>query len=121
MHRTASIALVVMACGGGDVPLPSLAPSVIGDTTGVTARGEYIVRNAAVCGHCHGADRRNPDGPLSGGIAFSNWRLGTIRAANLTPDPATGLGNWSDAEIVRALRTGEHREGDLLAPVMPYE
>ena len=108
------------ACGGGDVPLPALAPSTIGDTTGLAARGEYLVRTVAVCGHCHSADPRNADGPLSGGRAFSNWRLGTIRAANLTPDPETGLGAWSEAEIVRAIRSGEDREGHTLAPVMPY-
>ncbi|MGQ0814869.1 MAG: c-type cytochrome [Gemmatimonadota bacterium] len=108
-------------CGGGDVPLPELTPSTIGDTAGLVARGEYIVRNLAVCGHCHAADPKNPDGVLSGGLAFENWRLGTIRASNLTADSATGLGSWSEQEIVRAIRAGEDRDGDLLAPVMPYE
>jgi mono/diheme cytochrome c family protein len=111
----------VAACGGGRVPLPDLTPTLIGDTTGSLARGEYIVRNVAVCGHCHSADARNSDGPLSGGHAFSNWRLGTIRAANLTPDSATGIGAWTDAELVRAIRSGEDRAGKVLAPIMPYE
>lgn len=114
-------ALLVAGCGGGHVPLPSLTPATVGDTTGLVARGEYIVRNVAVCGHCHAADPKDSDGPLSGGLAFRNWRLGTIRAANLTPDSATGIGAWSEAELVRAIRTGEDRAGDLLAPVMPYE
>ena len=78
------------------------------------------MRDVAVCGQCHAADPRDPDGPLSGGFAFRNWRLGTIRAANLTPDSATGLGAWTDAEIVGAIRNGETRHGHLLAPVMPY-
>jgi mono/diheme cytochrome c family protein len=93
----------------------------VGDTAGLVQRGEYLVRNVSVCGHCHSADPRNSDGPLSGGRAFTNWRLGTIRAANLTPDAETGLGRWSEAEIVRAIRNGQDREGHLLAPVMPYE
>lgn len=113
-------AVIVAACGGGHVPLPALSASTVGDTTGLVARGEYIVRSVAVCGHCHAADPRNSDGPLSGGYAFRNWRLGTIRASNLTPDPETGLGRWSDAQIVRAIRSGEDREGHTLAPVMPY-
>ena len=114
------IAIGVVACGGGDVPLPS--PTVIAtDTSGLLARGEYIVRNVAVCGHCHAADPKNSDGPLSGGLAFRNWRLGTIRAANITPDMETGIGAWSEAQLVRAIRNGEDHEGDLLAPVMPYE
>lgn len=122
LRSAAVVALTVLAaCGGGHVPLPDLAAATLGDTANLIARGEYIVRSVAVCGHCHAADTRDPDGPLSGGRAFSNWRLGTIRASNLTPDSATGLGAWSDAEIVRAIRAGEDRHGRLLAPVMPYE
>jgi mono/diheme cytochrome c family protein len=118
----ALVSLAATACGGGDVPLPDLSPAAVGDTAGLVERGEYLVRSAAVCGHCHAADpQQDPDGPLSGGMEFRNWRLGTIRAANLTPDPATGLGEWTEAEIVRAIRTGEDREGRVLAPVMPYE
>jgi mono/diheme cytochrome c family protein len=109
------------ACGGGSVPLPDVAPSLIGDTAGLVARGEYIVRNVAVCGHCHASQPRDPDGPLSGGFEFKDWRLGTIRAANITSDSATGIGAWTDAEIMRAIRSGLDRDGDLLAPVMPYE
>lgn len=112
--------ILLASCGGGHVPLPALAASTVGDTAGLAARGEYIVRNVAVCGHCHAADPRNADGPLSGGMPFRNWRLGTVRAANLTPDVETGLGAWSEAEIVRAIRSGEDREGHTLAPVMPY-
>jgi mono/diheme cytochrome c family protein len=113
--------LAAAGCGGGHVPLPQLSTSTVGDTAGLVQRGEYLVRSVSVCGHCHAADPRNPDGPLSGGLAFTNWRLGTIHAANLTPDAATGLGNWSEAEIVRAVRNGQDRAGHLLAPVMPYE
>ncbi|MEX1184786.1 MAG: c-type cytochrome [Gemmatimonadota bacterium] len=112
---------VLSACAGVAAPLPDLSPALLGDTTGLVVRGEYIVRSVAICGHCHAADTKNPDGPLSGGMAFRNWRLGTIRAANITPDSATGIGAWSDGEIVRALRTGTDRDGDVIAPVMPYE
>ena len=112
--------LALAACGGGDVPLPSLAPAVLGDTAGLVAHGEYIVRSVAVCGHCHAADPRDPNGALSGGFAFRNWRLGTVRASNITPDSATGIGRWTDAELVRAIRSGEDRHGEVLAPVMPY-
>jgi mono/diheme cytochrome c family protein len=119
----AALLLAVMAgCGGGNVPLPDLTSAAVGDTTGLVERGRYIVLNVAVCGHCHAADpQRDPDGPLTGGLAFRNWRLGTVRAANLTPDSVTGLGRWTEAEVMRAIRTGEDREGHVLAPVMPYE
>lgn len=113
--------LSMVSCSGG-TPAPSgIAPAPDADPEDLVARGEYIVRAAAVCGHCHAADpQKDPDGALSGGYAFRNWRLGTIRAANITPDSITGIGKWTDADIVRALRTGEDREREVLAPVMPY-
>lgn len=104
------------------VPLPILPAMSTDDDAALRTRGETIVRNAAVCGGCHAADpKQNPDGPLSGGREFKDWRIGVARAANLTPDAATGLGTWSDAEIVRSLRNGQRKDGRLLAPVMPYE
>ena len=110
--------LGTLSCRHAQIPLPSIAKPVPSDT----ARGEYIVRNVAVCGGCHAADpKQDVDGPLSGGIEFRDWRIGTSRAANLTSDAETGLGTWSDAEIVRAVRNGQRKDGRLLAPVMPYE
>jgi mono/diheme cytochrome c family protein len=109
-------------CAGSTSELPQLAYSTVGDTTALLARGEYIVRSVAVCGSCHAENpRQNRDGPLSGGMAFRSWRLGTLRAANITPDSATGIGAWSEAELVRAIRNGVDRDGEVLAPVMPYE
>ena len=39
---------------------------------------------------------------------------------NLTPDKATGLGDWTDEQIAKALTTGERPDGRVLAPIMPY-
>ncbi len=91
------------------------------DPASSAARGEYIVRSVAVCGGCHAADQKKPDGALSGGKEFRDWRIGVSRASNLTPDPDTGLGTWSEAEIVRAIRNGQRKDGRLISPVMPYE
>ena len=114
-----ALAIGTVGCRSTNIPLPAQPATLMGDPV---QRGEYIVRNAAVCGGCHAAEgHKNVDGPLSGGDEFKNWRIGTVRASNLTPDPETGLGNWSDAEIVRALRNGVRKDGRLLAPVMPYE
>lgn len=113
-----SSAFLIAGCAHTHVPLPA-PPAAAPDVS--VARGEYIVRNAAVCGQCHAADpERDVDGPLSGGTEFRDWRVGTSRAANLTSDSETGLGSWSDAEIVRALRDGERKDGRVLVPVMPY-
>lgn len=117
--RGACMISLLSACSGRQPPLPDLPRAT--DTPALLARGEYIVRNVAVCGHCHAASpQEDPDGPLSGGMEFRNWRTGTIRASNLTPDSATGIGAWTDAELVRAIRTGQHRSDRVLAPVMPY-
>jgi mono/diheme cytochrome c family protein len=120
MRRAIFSALVVVTagCGHSQIPLPAASPQT---SSGSVARGEYIVRNVAVCGGCHSASERDPDGPLSGGREFRDWRIGVARASNLTPDNETGLGTWSEGEIVRALRNGQSKNGRLLAPVMPYE
>ncbi|HEV8659457.1 MAG TPA: cytochrome c, partial [Thermoanaerobaculia bacterium] len=111
-------ALTALSCSHTRIPLSSVPKAVASDA----ARGESIVRNVAVCGQCHAADpEHDVDGPLSGGKEFRNWRIGTSRASNLTSDAATGLGTWSEAEIVRALRNGQRKDGRLLSPVMPYE
>lgn len=110
------------SCGHVQVPLPAVPTAVYADAAAARARGESIVRNIAVCGQCHAADpKRDVDGALSGGMEFKNWRFGTARASNLTSDAETGLGTWSEAEIVRALRNGVRKDGRLLIPVMPYE
>ncbi|MGH7468336.1 MAG: c-type cytochrome [Longimicrobiales bacterium] len=114
--------MTAAACGRCGVALPALASSTVGDTGGLVARGAYIVRSVAVCGHCHAADpHKNPDGPPSGGLAFRNWRVGTARAANITSDAETGIGDWSEAQLVRAMRNGAHKDGHVLIPIMPYE
>lgn len=117
--RRLSLIFIFVACSHAQIPLPSLPQTAAADTS--AQRGEYLVRNAGVCGGCHAASERDPDGALSGGREFHDWRIGTARASNLTPDDATGLGTWSEAEIVRALRNGVRKDGRLLAPVMPYE
>ena len=110
--------LLSASCSHAPVRLPAPPATAAAATV---ARGEYIVRSVAVCGHCHSGEPKNADGVLSGGREFRDWRIGITRGSNLTPDPETGLGAWSEAEIVRALRNGQSRDGRLLAPVMPYE
>ena len=61
-----------------------------------------------------------------GGKAFAGGRplatpFGTVYATNITPDPDTGIGSWSQAAFVRAMRDGVDREGHHLYPAFPYE
>ncbi len=87
-------------------------------------RGEYL---AAImdCGGCHtrGAMIGKPDPAfhLAGSdIGFELPGLGYFYPPNLTADPDVGLGKWSAADLVRAIRTGVRPDGRILAPVMPY-
>ncbi|WP_131858445.1 cytochrome c [Bosea sp. BK604] len=88
------------------------------------SRGEYLSR-IMDCGGCHtpGALAGKPDEArkLAGSqIGFQIPGLGTFYPPNLTPDKQTGLGNWSEAEIIRAVRTGVRPDGRMLAPAMPW-
>ena len=46
--------------------------------------------------------------------------LNNIAARNITPDPETGIGDWTDDEIARAIREGVRKDGSALFPIMPY-
>ena len=82
---------------------------------GDVERGRYLV-TIMDCAGCHtrGAltGRPNPDLFLAGsGEGFHLPGLGYFYPPNLRPDPATGLGDWSEDDIVRAVRTGERPDG----------
>ncbi|HEV7766714.1 MAG TPA: c-type cytochrome [Thermoanaerobaculia bacterium] len=92
------------------------------------ARGKYLVHHVSVCADCH-SERTMAYGlpfkPGRGGVGGMVWNAdmgfpGTLAASNLTPDPETGLGKWTDGEILRAMREGVNREGKALFPIMPY-
>ena len=82
-------------------------------TPEMVARGTLIVRNMALCGGCHTASGGQE---LGGNPQFKN---GALPAPNLTPDP-TGIGDWSDAQIITAFRDGVDDQGRHLDSAMPY-
>ena len=83
--------------------------------TALVAKGQYLTK-AADCAACHTV----PGGePFAGGRAFK-LPFGTIYSTNITPDQETGIGQWSDAEFVRALHRGIGRNGEDLYPAFPY-
>ena len=79
----------------------------------MVTRGTEIVRAAALCGGCHTATGGME---LGGNPAFKN---STLPAPNLTSD-ATGLGDWTDQQIMNAFRNGITDKGRHLDPAMPY-
>ncbi len=87
-------------------------------------RGKYLVMVAG-CTDCHtpGHFLGNPDMTkyLGGSnVGFFIPDLGTFYGPNLTPDPETGLGKWTDDQVIHALQTGERPDGRVLAPTMPW-
>jgi mono/diheme cytochrome c family protein len=79
------------------------------------SRGRYLAR-AGDCAACHTA---------ANGARFAGGRavptpFGVIYSTNLTPDPDTGLGRWSDADFYRAMHSGIDRQGNHLYPAFPY-
>ena len=83
---------------------------------GQIQRGRYLAI-AGDCGSCHTVPESNQ--PFAGGRPIET-PFGVVVGANITPDPETGIGAWSDELFVRALREGKGHNGQLLYPAMPY-
>jgi mono/diheme cytochrome c family protein len=88
------------------------------------ARGKYLVAIAG-CHDCHtpGYFLGKPDmARYLGGseVGFELPGLGVFHGPNLTPDKETGLGDWTDAQILAALQKGVRPDGRVLAPIMPW-
>jgi mono/diheme cytochrome c family protein len=134
------VALVMPACSDVGYPLHHYAevytrselyipPAAAGQVSPEVERGRYLVQLTG-CGACHtdGALIGEPNAArlLAGseiGIAYtdplSEARPGVAYPPNLTPALKTGLGGWSDENVVAAIRSGAHgRSGQLR--VMPW-
>ena len=94
------------------------------------ARGKYLVEHVSHCLGCHSDadfDRyalpMKPGTAGQGGFPFDK-KLGVpglVQAQNITPDPKNGIGDWSDDEVLRALREGVNKDGEAMFPMMPYQ
>jgi len=80
-------------------------------------KGKYIFHASGGCS-CH-TDTKN-DGELLAGGRPINTPFGTFFGTNITPDPVTGIGDWTDEDFVRAMTKGLSPEGDHYFPVFPY-
>jgi mono/diheme cytochrome c family protein len=79
------------------------------------ARGQYIFAVAGGCA-CHSEPKGTHN---TGGRAFP-IPLGTVYSTNLTSDKETGLGGWTDQQIIDGIVKGLRKDGSRLLPVMPY-
>ena len=79
------------------------------------ARGAYL----AQAGNCMGCHTAQGEKPYAGGHILAT-SIGTFITPNITPDPETGIGQWSERDFWRALHDGKARDGSPLYPAFPY-
>ena len=82
----------------------------------LVAKGEALA-SSGYCAECHTAKGGQV---FAGGYAMAT-PFGVIYSANITPDPQTGIGNWSEAAFARAMHEGVARDGSYLFPAFPYD
>ena len=80
------------------------------------ARGAELAR----LGNCNVCHTKREGSPYAGGRPLQT-PFGTIYSTNITPDPDTGIGSWSEAAFLRAMREGVRRDGAHLYPAFPYD
>src|SRR5215813_1139630 len=129
-----ALVLLVAGCAVGFLALKQPAQRVasaerIEPTRERLARGDYLVNHITPCLHCHSTidagvfgGEIQPGTEGIGGYQFeaSDGVPGFVQAQNITADPETGIGGWTDGEVLRAMREGVRKDGSALFPMMPY-
>lgn len=120
-------ALAAAGCGGKYVR--AVGPEKVEATPERLIRGGYLVNQVCACGACHttrengsiASEPERTDGFLGGGNTFVARGMSEgIWIPNITPELETGVGAWSDDELMRAIRDGVSRDGHFLLPFMPF-
>src|SRR5665647_3947367 len=112
--RTTRLAFRLVGLFG--LSLAVAVPAAAQGTTYTTIeRGRDLV-NAGDCASCH-TDQGGK--PYAGGLPVPT-PFGIIFSTNITPDPATGIGNWSEQDFYKAMHDGIRRDGKYLYPAFPY-
>lgn len=89
----------------------STTPTPAGDAPSASSHEVLVTegrQRASVCVSCHGADLSGSREPIQG-----------VYAPNLTPDVESGIGSWSDEQVIAAIRTGVDDQGASLCTTMP--
>ena len=95
----------------------ALAWSAAGLAQGDAKRGAYLAA-AGGCVGCHTSEQKGAT-PYAGGRALKT-PFGTFFGANITPHAQAGLGRWSEADFMRAMREGRRPDGANYYPAFPY-
>jgi mono/diheme cytochrome c family protein len=115
MTRRGLASLLLLLAAAGTARAAAAQPP--GADTPSIERGASIFA-AGGCAECH-TDKKNKGAPLAGGRALAT-AFGIFYSPNITPDPTDGIGRWSDADFIRALRRGIAPDGRHYYPVFPY-
>jgi mono/diheme cytochrome c family protein len=110
-------AAALLAIVGCSIAPPSSPAANSPPDAAAVARGEYLA-NAANCRGCH-TDKQHGGAPFAGGKAIDT-SFGAYVSRNITPDPAHGIGAWSDADFRQALREGISPGGAHYFPAFPF-
>jgi mono/diheme cytochrome c family protein len=105
------MALVIGLFGWSSVASAQGTPS----SPAEVARGKYVFGATGGCG-CHTV----PKGPINAGGRKYDGPFGTVYSSNITPDKETGIGGWTDDQIIAAIRLGRRPNGERLLPVHPF-
>jgi nicotinate dehydrogenase subunit B len=108
-----SIGLVTLPLRGGIAPIPRPDPAVY---SAAAIEHGRVLAHLGGCISCHTAEG---GAQLAGGLEIKT-PFGKIFSTNITPDPITGIGNWSFPAFERSMREGLHRDGSHLYPAFPY-
>jgi mono/diheme cytochrome c family protein len=104
-------------------------PIVVPDSSNMVALGEYLANSLYGCYHCHSGDLikvdaevpHNSFGYYGGGSEMKTREGQSIRTANITPDPETGIGKWTEEQFIQAVKYGQKPGGGTLSyPMAPY-
>src|SRR5262245_31983459 len=102
--------LVAVAIAASGMPASAASP-----TPAEIERGKSVFGATGGCG-CH----TKPKEPVNAGGRRYDGPFGTVYSSNITPDKETGIGNWTDDQIITATRLGRRPNGERLLPVHPY-
>lgn len=126
MRRSLCLALVSACYVVPPAAPPPQPPRVVAQLPPAEApqitKGRYLAQLGG-CTTCHTAvtpaGTRDMPRALAGGFEVQFGTSGAWRSPNITPDRETGIGDWTDAELVAAIRDGRGRDGRQLLPIMP--
>lgn len=113
MHRT--LAILVLAAG-------LLACAESEDDAALLARGNYLMEGIVACGNCHtpkDADALPIERMRLAGAFVIEEPVFRAYAPNITMDEETGIGTWTDEQIMLAIREGVRPDGTIIGPPMP--